>query len=270
MNIIHLTPYDLGFASLLVLLLAGTSLWMQLGITQTLLVAAVRTTVQLTLIGFVLTTLFAASQWYWVLLLALVMLLIASREVVARQKYKLKGLWGFGVGTSSMFLSTFVITTLVLILIIGNHPWYQPQYAIPLMGMMLGNTMTGIALGMSTLSQASVQQRKIIEARLMLGETRLQAMREITHDAMRTGMIPIINSMMVVGLVSLPGMMTGQLLAGVEPAQAVKYQIVIMFLIASATALGTVAVVVLSFLRLFTVDHQFNNRRIDPIRRDQN
>jgi putative ABC transport system permease protein len=70
-------------------------------------------------------------------------------------------------------------------------------------------------------------------------------------------MMPIINSMMVVGVVSLPGMMTGQLLAGTPPVEAVKYQIMIMFLIASATALGTVGIVALSFLRLFNRDHQF-------------
>ncbi len=70
-------------------------------------------------------------------------------------------------------------------------------------------------------------------------------------------MTPIINSMMIVGLVSLPGMMTGQLLAGVEPSEAVKYQIAIMFLVASATALGTAGAVLLSFRRLFTIDHQF-------------
>jgi putative ABC transport system permease protein len=76
-------------------------------------------------------------------------------------------------------------------------------------------------------------------------------------------MIPLINSMTVVGIVSLPGMMTGQLLVGVDPTEAVKYQIVIMFLIASGTALGTVGVVLLSYLRLFGQDHQFLYQRIN-------
>ena len=82
------------------------------------------------------------------------------------------------------------------------------------------------------------------------------------QQAVRTGMIPIINTMMVVGIVSLPGMMTGQLLSGTSPIEAVKYQIVIMFLIASATALCTVGVVLLSFFRLFNTEHQFLSRRI--------
>jgi len=262
MTIIHLTPFDLSFASLMVLALAATSLWLQLGVTQQLVVAAVRTTLQLMLIGFVLKILFAASHWYWVLLLALLMLMIAGREVVARQKYKLKGFWGFGVGTSSMFVSTFVITATVLVLIIGNRPWYTPQYAIPLLGMMLGNTMTGIALGMGTLSQASVQQRKIIEARLMLGQTWQESMREITHDAMRTGMIPIINAMAAAGVVSLPGMMTGQILAGNPPLVAVQYQILIMFMVTSGTGFGTILAVRLTAKRLFDDRHRLRPERL--------
>ena len=80
----------------------------------------------------------------------------------------------------------------------------------------------------------------------------------MVQQAVKTGLIPTINAMMVVGIVSLPGMMTGQLLAGTSPVEAVKYQIVIMFLIASGTALGTVLVVLLSFRRLFNEDHQFD------------
>ncbi|MHC5541752.1 ABC transporter permease, partial [Singulisphaera rosea] len=95
-----------------------------------------------------------------------------------------------------------------------------------------------------------------------LGATRWEAARRPIQESVRTGMIPTINAMMVVGIVSLPGMMTGQLLAGVAPVEAVKYQIVIMFLISSGTALGTVGVVLLSYRRLFNVDHQFLYRRI--------
>jgi putative ABC transport system permease protein len=101
-----------------------------------------------------------------------------------------------------------------------------------------------------------------VETLLALGATRWEAARQPVQQAIRTGMLPLINSMMVVGIVSLPAMMTGQLLAGVAPLQAVKYQIVIMFLIASGTALGTVGVVLLSYWRLFDSDHQFLYHRI--------
>lgn len=262
MSVIKLTPFDLAFASLLVLLLGVVALRLKLGVSQQLGIAAIRTTLQLLLIGFVLKSLFAASHWYWVLLLSLLMLAIAGREVVARQKYQLRGWWGLGVGTSSMFASTFVITTLVLILIIGNKPWYEPQYAIPLLGMMLGNTMTGIALGMNLLSQAAVQQRQIIEGRLMLGQTWQQAAHDITREAMRTGMIPIINSMAAAGVVSLPGMMTGQILAGNPPLVAVQYQILIMFMITAGTGFGTILAVKLTAARLFDERHRLRPERL--------
>jgi putative ABC transport system permease protein len=90
-----------------------------------------------------------------------------------------------------------------------------------------------------------------------LGATRWEAALRPIQQSVKTGLIPTINAMMVVGIVSLPGMMTGQLLAGTSPVEAVKYQIVIMFLIASGAALGTVLVVLLSFRRLFNADHQF-------------
>jgi putative ABC transport system permease protein len=266
-TVLHLTATDLVMASVLVLLLAGVSLWMQLGLAQQLVVAAIRTTVQLLLIGFVLKALFSFSHWYWVALLATAMLMIAGREVIARQKHRLMGWWGFGVGTASMFLSTFLITLLVLVLIIGNEPWYKPQYAIPLLGMMLGNTMTGIALGMNTLTQTTLQQRAILESRLMLGHSWRRAMEPILKEATRTGMIPIINAMAAAGVVSLPGMMTGQILAGNPPLIAVQYQILIMFMVTAGTGFGTVLSVRLTARRLFDERERLRVERLSSQKR---
>ena len=123
--------------------------------------------------------------------------------------------------------------------------------------MILGNTLNGISLGLDRLGSELASKRDQVDTLLALGATRWEAARAAVQQAVRTGMIPTINSMMVVGLVSLPGMMTGQLLAGVDPLQAVMYQIVIMFLIAAGTSLGTVSVVLLGYRRLFTADHQF-------------
>ena len=112
--------------------------------------------------------------------------------------------------------------------------------------MLLGNTMSGIALALDRLTATAWQQRAIIEQRLMLGATRIEAIAEIRREAMRSGMMPIINAMTAAGVVSLPGMMTGQILAGSPPLQAVAYQIVVMFMIAAAVALGAMLVVVLA------------------------
>ena len=195
-------------------------------------------------------------------LIASVMLLAAGREVMARQKRPLKGGWGFGVGTLSMFVSSFAVTLFALTVIISGSPWYAPQYAIPLLGMLLGNTMNGIALGVSRLTESAWQQRAVIEQRLLLGQTRLEAILELRRDSVRTGMIPIINSMAAAGIVSLPGMMTGQILAGSPPVEAVKYQILIMFLIAGGTGLGVIAALWLTARRLFDDRHRLRLDRL--------
>ena len=251
MSVISLSPWQLAIASLLVLALAACSWMARLGIARSMLIAALRTAVQLSLIGLVLEALFATSALHWIALMALVMLLVAGHEVVARSPRRLTGAWSFAIGTVSMFISSFSITLLTLIVIIGPDPWYQPQYAIPLLGMMLGNTLTGVALGLDRLTDGVWRQRALIENRLMLGERWQQAVGDIRRDAMRAGMIPTINAMATAGIVSLPGMMTGQILAGSTPALAVQYQILIMFTITAGTGFGTLAAVLAGSRRLF-------------------
>ena len=248
---VELSTVDLVIAATLVLLLALLSLRLHTNISQQLIVAAIRTAVQLTLIGLVLKVLFANASLGWVMLLSTVMLLVAGREVMARQERRFTGWWGYAVGTFSMFLSSFAVTVFALVVILGEDPWYTPQYAIPLLGMLLGNTMNGIAIAMDRLTHTAWEQRGIIEARLMLGERWDAAISEYKRQAIRSGLIPIINAMAAAGIVSLPGMMTGQILAGAPPVEAVKYQILIMFLISAGTGLGTLAAVSIGARHLF-------------------
>ena len=248
---IQLSIVDLSVAAALVVLLAMLSVRLHSDISRQLIVAAIRTAVQLTLIGLVLKVLFANASLGWVTLMALVMLLIAGREVMMRQERRFKGWWGYAVGTGSMFLSSFAVAVFALVVILGDDPWYAPQYAIPLLGMLLGNTMNGISISMDRLTHAAWEQRNVIEARLMLGQRWDAAISDYRKQAIRSGMIPIINAMAAAGIVSLPGMMTGQILAGVAPVEAVKYQILIMFLISAGTGLGTLAAVTIGSRRLF-------------------
>ncbi|MCK5001433.1 MAG: iron export ABC transporter permease subunit FetB [Gammaproteobacteria bacterium] len=250
-TLISLSAYDLMLASLLVLALVGLTVRLNLGIAQQLVIAAIRTTAQLLLIGLVLKQVFETAQLPLIALMMLVMLTVAAWEVLSRQKRKIKGWWGFGISGLSLFVSSFLITMIALFAIIKTDPWYTPQYAIPLLGMLLGNTMNGIALGMDRLIQTAWQQRAVIEQRLMLGQTAVEAIREIRHESMRAGMIPIINAMAAAGIVSLPGMMTGQILSGTEPVEAVKYQILIMFMVTAGTGFGVVAVLHLISKRMF-------------------
>jgi len=124
MNVISLSPVDLSIAAILVLLVAFLQWQMRLGNTRALLIAASRTVVQLLLLGLVLKLVFAANNLLWIGLMALVMLLAAGREVMARQKRRFTGSWGFALGTTSMFVSAFSVTLLALLVIVQPEPWY--------------------------------------------------------------------------------------------------------------------------------------------------
>lgn len=243
MELIKLQPFDLFLSASLIFLLALLSLLLRLGLERKLIFFSFRMTVQLLFIGFVLRFLFEQVNPYFVVAVSLVMLGIAGSEVRARQKRRIKGFAGYIIGAGAMFVSSFSITLIALFVIIRVEPWYTPQYTIPLLGMMLGNTMSGVALAMDRLTALLYEQREIVEQRLLLGETWAEASREIRKDSMRTGMIPIINSMAAAGIVSLPGMMTGQILGGTPPVEAVKYQILIMFLICAGTGFGVVCAI---------------------------
>ena len=251
MKLEHLGWLDLSVAAALVVLLAGLAARARLAVSRPLLISALRMIVQLSLVGLVLEALFAHAAFYWVSLMALVMLLLAGREVVARQRRRLAGWWSFGLSTGAMFVSSFAVTVFALIVLVQAEPWYEPRYAIPLLGMLLGNTMNGVALSQDRLIEGAWQQRDVIEARLMLGQGWREAVESLSRESMRTGMIPMINGMAAAGVVSLPGMMTGQILAGSPPAEAVKYQILIFLLITVGTGFGTLMANRLAARRLF-------------------
>ena len=251
MSLISLSPWDLALAAALVLLLALMSWRLHLGVGRRVLIAAARSTLQLILLGYVLKILFELESLPWIASLALFMLAVAGWEVLARQKRRYRGAWGFGIGTTSMFLSSFSVTLVALLVVIRVEPWYQPQYLIPLLGMMLGNTMTGVAIALDNLTRQAWEGRGRIEARLLLGADWNDAIADVRRDALRSGLIPIVNAMATAGIVSLPGMMTGQILAGSPPMEAAKYQLMIMFLVSAGTGLGSVAAVWIGSRRLF-------------------
>jgi putative ABC transport system permease protein len=128
--------------------------------------------------------------------------------------------------------------------------------------MLLGNTMTGVAVALDNLTSQARNQRAEIEARLALGQRASEAIGDIRRDALRAGLIPIVNAMTTAGIVSLPGMMTGQILAGSPPMEAAKYQLMILFLIAAGTGLGSMAAVILGARRIFDTRERLRRDRI--------
>jgi len=263
-SVIPLSTIDLSLAAGLVVVLAVLTWYLRLGMSQRLVVAGIRTVVQLLLLGIILKYLFESSHPLLIGLITLVMLAVAGREVMARQQRPFIGLWGYGLGTISMFISSFTITLFSLNLVVNPEPWYLPQYSIPLLGMMLGNTMTGVALTLDNLTNQAWQQRAIIEQRLMLGDDWHTAIKDISRQSLRTGLIPIVNAMAAAGIISIPGMMTGQVLAGSSPFDAAKYQILIMFMITAGTGFAAVIASWLGAKRLFDERHRLRLERLKP------
>ena len=251
---------DVAIAALLVFVNGALSVALKLDLERQLAWAAVRTVVQLLAIGYVLGWVFAFARWYAVLPLMALMTLIAGFAGSQRGAHTYPGQRIDSI--VSIWVSAWLIAAVGLFAVIRIRPWYEPQYAIPILGMILGNTLTGVSLGVERMTQELTARRDRVESALALGATRWEAAQASAREAVRAGMIPTLNQMAVVGVVSLPGMMTGQVLAGQSPLQAVRYQIVIMFLIAASSALGTVGAVLLAWQRVFSADHRFLASRL--------
>jgi putative ABC transport system permease protein len=238
---------DLGLAFALVLVAVALSRWQRLGLERGFLVGAVRALVQLVAVGYVLVYLFSADQWWLVLVALAVMLLAATSAAVQRRRGKermageRRALWT--ISGTAMLVGSGLTLAYVTQVVLHVEPWYEPRYLIPLFGMIVGNAMNGAALAAERLASELDARRGEVEAYLALGASPARASAEPSRRAISAALIPTINGLMTVGLVQLPGMMTGQILAGQSPLLAIRYQIVVMFMLAGATAMTAVMVV---------------------------
>lgn len=212
-----------------------------IGREKELLLATSRMTLQLIITGYALTYIIEQPHPLFTLGMLLLMEGFAIRNIFKRAKRPLnksfKKIIGLSIGVGTSFSILFFLFGVV-----GIKPWYNPRYAIPISGMLIGNSMTGISLGVVHLSEAMYQQKDRIEAALMMGASPKMATHQIVNEAFASAILPTVNSMMGIGIVFLPGMMTGQILSGVSPLVAIKYQIAIMLGI-----LGSVTLTVLLF-----------------------
>lgn len=246
---------DLAIAASLLLIDGGLSVWLRLGLERQIAIAAIRMVLQLVVVGLILRAVFAFAHPTITLLVILVMVAIASREVAARPEQRLTRFGNIIVGASSVALATFLTAILALTTAIRPTPWFSARYAIPLVGIILGNVLNSTSLGLDSLLSGVVRERAAIEAQLALGATYAQAMRRLVRASVRRALLPILNQMAAAGVVTLPGIMTGQILAGMDPLEAAKYQILLIFLLSGGSGLGAGAVVYLASMRL-TDDRQ--------------
>jgi len=251
-SVIPISNFQLALTVLLVMFTGGISYLLKLGLLKNLLWGTVRTFVQLTLVGYALTYIFYINNIWLVIAVVTLMCYVAARTAVKRIPDVDSNLTLLAF--FSLLSSTYLVGAIVTELIIAPKPWYSARIIIPIFGMILGNSMNGIALALDRLYGEARSRAAEIEALLSFGATPWEAVRSSVQISLRSGMLPTINSMMVVGLVSLPGMMTGQILGGADPREAVRYQIVVQLMVAATVAIGSLIMVGLSYKKLFNKD----------------
>lgn len=239
-ELIKLDFVDLACAVGLMGAAIGLSAWERIGLELNLAIATGRTILQVAVLGYVLEFIFALDNFWAVLAILSVMLTISA--IVARNRITQKIPQMLPLVWGSIFLSTALTMVYTNVLIIQPDRWFEPQYVIPLAGIVLGNAMNAAALTGERLVSTINASHLEIETHLSLGATPQQAIVQYRKDAVRAGLIPTLNQMMVIGMVTLPGIITGQLLSGVNAREAASYQILIMFMIAFANLLTTVLV----------------------------
>lgn len=202
-----------------------------------ILISTIRMTVQLFIAGSVLVFIFGTKSALFPLLMFIIMEAFAIYNVITSSKKKissgLKKIISF-----SIFIGTTSILLFFLIVVVRVKPFYNPQYLIPLGGMIIGNAMTAVNLSLKTMLTNINDQRDIIEGSLMLGATPRTSMDKIIQNTFDTALMPTVDRMKTMGIISLPGMMTGQILSGTSPITAIKYQIAIMIAIMAATSIS--------------------------------
>jgi putative ABC transport system permease protein len=236
--VLNIDALDLLFAYLFVLVLLILIRLIGLKKERLVLIASVRMTVQLVIVGFLLSFIFDHPNPLISLIILLVMISFASYTLISKFKGRLsKALRN--VIIMALFIGTIPVILYFLWVVIGITPFYNPQYFIPISGMIIGNSMTGISLGISTLISKFEHNKASITEALILGATPQEATHDVINEAYDQAIMPTINSMLGMGIIFLPGMMTGQILSGTNPNLAILYQIGIMLGILGGVSLTT-------------------------------
>ena len=224
---------------------------MHMGIGKTLMWSSCRALVQLCAMGFIIGYVIRSNSVWMVFALMAVMLVAAVQIVMSRARGIPKGLAG------PIFLS-LVITMLLMLalvteLIVRPHPWYAPQLVVPLTGMLLGNTVTAL----SRFYESMEERRDEVDMMLALGATPWESARPSIVSSIRLGLLPTTASLASSGIVTIPGMMAGQVIAGGDPLNAAKYQFVVLDAIAALTLLADGLIMAMVYRTCFTTDDQY-------------
>ncbi|WP_022794164.1 ABC transporter permease [Marinococcus halotolerans] len=249
-SIIELSFWQILAAYVFIVLLLAIVRWRKIPREKEILISSLRMTFQLLLMGYVLMFLFENPSPWLTSLIVLFMLGFAIWNIFQRVRGPLTREMKRAIAVS-MSIGTILSLLYFNFVVIQFAPWFNPRYFIPIAGMIIGNSMTGITLGVQTLTEHLHSQRSRVEAALMLGATPNQATRKLVNQSFDAAILPTINSMVGAGIVFLPGMMTGQIISGVNPVTAIGYQIAILLGITGAVALSVILFTQLGYKTYF-------------------
>lgn len=238
----------LGFTLLFILIAMFLSLKQNLGLEKDIAIGTVRAAIQLFAVGYVLNYLFHNDHPIFIVLILCVMIVIAAANARKRGKGLTGVFWRI-----VLTISTTEAVTMGLLLILGMVK-IEPRYIIPISGMIIGNAMVVCGLYLNHMKREVETSSGEIETLLSLGGTVRQAVQLSLKRSVKASMIPSIDSMKTVGIVQLPGMMTGMIIAGASPLEAVRYQILIVFSFCASAALTSILLALLSYQLWFTDD----------------
>ncbi len=213
--------------------------------------------VQLVIAGFVLKYILKLNLWYLTMCLVLITYILSTRIVLKKTEIKFPNI--LEMVFLSISIGSSVILLFMMVLVVRPTNLADAQYIIPLAGMITGNSMKGCALALDRFYSSVKSQRKQIETKLSLGATRDEAISDSFSESYKGALLPTISAISGMGAVHLPGMMTGQILSGVDPLIAIKYQIAIMMAILSAIAITAYIILMLSSKRAINEYDQINS-----------
>ncbi len=241
--------FTLAFVSLAILF----SLWQKIGLEKDIIIGTIRAAIQLIGVGYVLHIIFASDSILFILMMLSVMVIVATLNAASKWK-DLKGIkWRIAIAITT----TEVITMGLMLGLQIIKP--IPQYIIPISGMIIGNAMVVSGLFLNRIKGEMDVRLEEIKVYLALGASSKRAMKMVTRKSVKASMIPMIDGMKTVGLVQLPGMMTGMIVAGANPIEAVRYQLLIMYSLTSSSAIVSIIFALLIHGIIFNKYHQFKN-----------
>ena len=253
MSTVSVTMGEVAASLALVAVAIAVSFWRRAELEQDIAVAVLRSFIQLTAVGYVIQAIFDTDSLW--LVVALLAGLVAFGTWTARGRAT--GVPG-ATGPILLALAVAATVTLGLVLALGVFE-ATPRYLVPVGGMVIGNSMTAVAVALDRLADEMHDGRRQIEAMLALGATSSQAARGTVTRSLRSGLIPLIDSTKTTGIVFFPGTMVGMLVAGAEPVDAVRLQIVLLWVLLGAVALAGLIAVSLGYRGFFTEAHQLRD-----------